>query len=61
VPSRKISQISLEGDIVKRTTILFVIAVIMFFVAGCGPGQPFEIEGMNTPQSESPAHIVAAR
>ena len=51
---------SLEGDIVKRTIILFVIAAIMFFVAGCGPGQPFEIEGIHTPQSEPPAHIVAA-
>ena len=61
MPSRRISQISLEGDIVKRTTILFVIAVIMFFVAGCGPGQPFEIEGMHTPQFESPTYVVAAR
>jgi hypothetical protein len=46
---------------VKITIILFVFAVIMFFVAGCGPGQPFEIEGMNTPQFESLAHVVAAR
>jgi hypothetical protein len=46
---------------VKKTTILFVIAAIMFFVAGCGPGEPFEIEGMHTPQFESPAHVVAAR
>lgn len=45
----------------KTTIILFVIAAIMFFVAGCGPGEPFEIEGMHTPQSESPAHVVAAR
>jgi hypothetical protein len=50
----------LEGEIVKRTVILFVIAAIMFFVAGCGPGQPFEISGTHTPQSESPVHIVAA-
>ena len=61
VHSRRICQMSLEGDIVERTVILFVIAAIMFFVAGCGPGQPFEIESMHTPQSESPAHIVAAR
>jgi hypothetical protein len=60
VHSRRIRQISLEGDIVKITIILFVIAAIMFFVAGCGPGQPFEIEGMHTPQSESPAYVVAA-
>ncbi|MBN2591921.1 MAG: hypothetical protein JXA81_00330 [Sedimentisphaerales bacterium] len=45
----------------KITIILLVVSTILFFVAGCGPGQPFEIEGMNTPQSESPAHIVAAR
>ena len=61
VHSRRISQMSLEGDIVERTVISFVIAAIMFFVAGCGPGQPFEIESMRTPQSESPAHIVVAR
>jgi len=46
---------------VKITIILFVIAAIMFLVAGCGPGQPFEIEGMHTPQSETPMHVVAAR
>jgi len=46
---------------VKTTIILFIIAAIMFSVAGCGPGQPFEIEGMHTPQSESPAHVVVAR
>ena len=45
----------------KTTIILLVIAAIMFLVAGCGPGEPFEIEGMHTPQSESPAHVVAAR
>ena len=59
--SRRIGQISLEGDIVKITIILFVIAAIMFFVAGCGPGQPFEIEDMYMSQSESPALVVAAR
>jgi hypothetical protein len=45
----------------KISIILLVVAAILFFVAGCGPGQPFEIEGMYTPQSESPAHVVAAR
>jgi predicted small lipoprotein YifL len=45
----------------KTTIILFVIAAIIFLLAGCGPGQPFEIEGMHTPQSESSAHVVAAR
>jgi predicted small lipoprotein YifL len=46
---------------VKTTIILLVVAAIMFLVAGCGPGQPFEIEGIHTPQSESAAHVVAAR
>jgi len=46
---------------VKTTIILLVVAAILFLVAGCGPGQPFEIEGMHTPQSESPAHVVAAK
>ena len=45
----------------KISIILLVVAAILFFVAGCGPGQPFEIEGMYTPQSESAAHVVAAR
>ena len=45
----------------KISIILLVVAAILFFIAGCGPGQPFEIEGMNTPQSESPVHVVAAR
>lgn len=44
----------------KTTIILLVVAAIMFLVAGCGPGQPFEIEGMHTPQSVSGAHAVAA-
>jgi len=45
---------------VKTIIILLVAAAILFFVAGCGPGQPFEIEGMHTPQSESAAHVVAS-
>ncbi|MHC4203492.1 MAG: hypothetical protein ACYSTT_02495 [Planctomycetota bacterium] len=45
----------------KITIILFVIAAILFFVTGCGPGQPFEIEDMYMTQSESPAYVVAAR
>jgi predicted small lipoprotein YifL len=35
----------------KAMITLIVIAVILSFVAGCGPGEPFEIEGSNTPQS----------
>lgn len=38
------------GRNVVRTTILLIsVAAILFFVAGCGPGQPFEIEGLFTP------------
>jgi len=40
---------------------MLVMAAIVFLLAGCGPGQPFEIEGMHTPQSESAAYVVAAR
>lgn len=36
----------------KKVIILFVVLMIIFFVTGCGPGQPFEIEGNHTPQSE---------
>jgi len=46
---------------VKISIILLVLAAILLFVAGCGPGQPFEIEGMYTPQSATPAHVVAAK
>jgi len=46
---------------VKITIILFVITAIMFFVVGCGPGEPFEIEGMYMPQSEAQARVMAAR
>jgi len=46
---------------VKITIILVVVGAILFFVAGCGPGEPFEIEGMHTPQSTSSAHVVAAK
>lgn len=45
----------------KITIIMLVMAAIVFLLAGCGPGQPFEIEGMHTPQSESAAYVVAAR
>jgi hypothetical protein len=46
---------------VKITIILLVLTVTLFFVVGCGPGEPFEIEGMHTSNSEAPSHIVAAK
>jgi len=43
----------------KAMITLIVIAFILCFVAGCGPGQPFEIEGSTTPQGGTT--LVAAR
>ncbi len=38
------------GKNVARTIILLIfVAAILFFVTGCGPGQPFEIEELFTP------------
>jgi len=61
VYSRRINQIPWEGDIVKTAIILLVVASILFLVAGCGPGQPFEIEGTHTPQPEATTQLFAAR
>lgn len=38
----------------KKIIMLFVVAIVICFVTGCGRGQPFEIEGRHTPQSETP-------
>jgi len=43
----------------KTVIMIFVVAFILFFVAGCGPGQPFEIEGRHAPQSATPVFAVA--
>jgi hypothetical protein len=43
----------------KTVILICVIAFIMLFVAGCGPGQPFEIEGRQSPQSATPEFAVA--
>jgi len=61
VHSRRIGQIYWEGVIVKKIIILLVVAATLFFVAGCGPGQPFEIEGKHTPQYEAQTRLLAAR
>jgi len=45
----------------KTVILICVIAFIMLFVAGCGPGQPFEIEGHNAPQSVTETFVTAAR
>ena len=40
----------LIGRKVIRTTILVVfVAAVLLLVGGCGPGEPFEIEGLFTP------------
>lgn len=38
----------------KKIIMLLMLAIVVFFVAGCGRGQPFEIEGRYSPQSETP-------
>ncbi len=43
----------------KTVILICVIAFIMLFVAGCGPGQPFEIEGRQAPQSATPEIAIA--
>ncbi|MFB0524072.1 MAG: hypothetical protein ACETVZ_00915 [Phycisphaerae bacterium] len=45
----------------KTTIILIVIAAILCFVVGCGPGQPFEIESLQTPQPTTAALVATAR
>jgi len=49
----------LEAEYMKTVIMIFVVAFILFFVAGCGPGQPFEIEGRHTPQSAEPIFSAA--
>jgi hypothetical protein len=31
---------------IKKTIVLVIITAICLFMAGCGPGQPFEIESL---------------
>ena len=42
-----------------RAIIGLIIITILCFVAGCGPGEPFEIEGSSPAQSATT--LVAAR
>lgn len=39
----------LGKNLVRMTILLIFVAAILFFITGCGPGQPFEIEGLFTP------------
>jgi predicted small lipoprotein YifL len=38
---------------------LVAVAAILFAVAGCGPGEPFEIEGRYGPQAAASTHVAA--
>jgi predicted small lipoprotein YifL len=38
-----------------------LLAAIIFLVAGCGPGQPLEIESQNLPQTEVFWYVSADR
>ena len=51
----------LDRDSVKVTILLTVVAAILFLLTGCGPGQPFEIEGLHAQDSTTPAQVAAAR
>jgi hypothetical protein len=51
----------MEGYIVKTMVMLVIVAAILLFVTGCGPGQPFEIEGRCSPQTATSAYAAAVR
>jgi len=44
----------------KTTVALVLIAVILLCVAGCGPGQPFEVANLDTPQPAVTAQLASA-
>ncbi|MFH1719742.1 MAG: hypothetical protein ABIF19_20510 [Planctomycetota bacterium] len=45
----------------KTTVMLIIVAAMLFLLAGCGPGQPFEIESRGVPQSATAGQVAAAR
>ncbi|HUV66512.1 MAG TPA: hypothetical protein VMW24_21670 [Sedimentisphaerales bacterium] len=51
----------MEGNIVRTTIMLVVASAILLFVAGCGPGEPFEIEGLHNSQSPASTQVATAR
>jgi len=44
----------------KMTITLILITAVLFLVAGCGPGQPFEIESTHAPQSTVTTQVASA-
>jgi hypothetical protein len=50
-----------KGKDLKRIITIFVITAILLSVTGCGPGRPFEIESLRTPQSVTAIHPADAR
>jgi len=50
----------LKGQNMKSTIALILLAVVLLFVAGCGPGQPFEIEGRQAPESAGTTQVASA-
>ena len=50
-----------EGYNMRTTIALILIAAVIFLVAGCGPGQPFEIEQtLHTPQPAVTTQLASA-
>ena len=39
---------------------LVVVSAILLFLAGCGPGQPFEIEGLHDLPPPASTQVAAA-
>lgn len=44
----------------KTMITIILITAILFFVAGCGRGQPFEIETTHAPQSTVTTQVASA-
>ena len=49
------------GKIMKKYILLVIFTAIFFFVTGCGPGQPFEIEERQVSQSDTQIQVTEVR
>jgi predicted small lipoprotein YifL len=45
----------------KTIIALLVVAAVICFVAGCGPGEPFEVKGLHAPQSAATIQVAVAK